>query len=62
MGIRETEVMAIGDDLADLTLFSRARIKIAMGNAHQEVRNQASAIAPTNDDEGVAWVIKEFRV
>jgi Cof subfamily protein (haloacid dehalogenase superfamily) len=62
LGIRETEVMAIGDDLADLTLFSRARIKVAVGNAHPEVQKQASTIAPSNDAEGVAWAIKEFRV
>lgn len=62
LGIHETEVMAIGDDLADLTLFSRARIKVAMGNARPEVQKQASAIAPSNDAEGVAWAIKKFSV
>ncbi len=61
LGIGETEVMAIGDDLADLTLFSRARIKVAMGNALTEVQKQASAIAPNNDAEGVAWAIKKFK-
>ena len=51
--ISQSEVMAIGDDLNDLPMFSRARIKIAMGNAQPELKEQATAIAPSNDDGGV---------
>jgi hydroxymethylpyrimidine pyrophosphatase-like HAD family hydrolase len=62
LGISQSEVMAIGDDLNDLPLFSRARIKVAMGNAQAELKMQATAVAPSNDDEGVAWALKQFSV
>jgi hydroxymethylpyrimidine pyrophosphatase-like HAD family hydrolase len=54
--------MVIGDDLNDLPLFSRAGIKVAMGNAHPELIEQATVIAPTNEDEGVAWALREYGI
>jgi phosphoglycolate phosphatase-like HAD superfamily hydrolase len=60
LGVSQSDVMAIGDDLNDLPMFAHARIKIAMGNANPEVRAQATVIAPTNDDEGVAWALRHF--
>jgi Cof subfamily protein (haloacid dehalogenase superfamily) len=62
LGINESEVISIGDDLNDLSLFSRARIKVAMGNAQEELKKQATVIAPGNDDEGVAWALKQFNI
>jgi len=60
--VDRSQVMAIGDDFNDLPLFSHARIKIAMGNAQAELKSQATAVAPSNDDEGVAWALKQFGV
>ncbi|MBI2850802.1 MAG: HAD-IIB family hydrolase [Chloroflexi bacterium] len=60
LGVSQSEVMAIGDDHNDLPMFSRARIKIAMGNAQPELKEQATAIAPSNDEEGVAWALRKF--
>jgi len=62
LGVSQSEVMAIGDDLNDLPLFSRARIKVAMGNAQPNLIEQATVVAPSHDDEGVAWALKEFGV
>ena len=55
-------VMVIGDDLNDLPMFSYARISVAMANAPEQVRQKATAVTPTNDDEGVAWALREFGV
>jgi len=60
--VPQSNVMAIGDNLNDLPLFSYARISIAMSNAPEQVKQKATAIAPTNDDEGVAWALREFGV
>jgi Cof subfamily protein (haloacid dehalogenase superfamily) len=57
-----SQVMAIGDGLNDLPMFAHARIKVAMGNARPELKDRATAVAPTNDDEGVAWALKHFGV
>ena len=57
-----SQVMAIGDNLNDLPMFSRARISVAMSNAPNQVKRGATAVAPSNDDEGVAWALKEFGI
>lgn len=62
LNVIQSEVMVIGDDLNDLPMFARARVKIAMGNAQAELKEHATAVAPSNDDEGVAWALKEFGV
>lgn len=60
--ISQSDVMVIGDDLNDLPMFSYARISVAMANAPEQVKQQATAVAPTNYNEGVAWALREFGV
>jgi hydroxymethylpyrimidine pyrophosphatase-like HAD family hydrolase len=31
-----------------------------MGNAPAEVKRRATVVAPTNDEEGVAWAVKKY--
>jgi hydroxymethylpyrimidine pyrophosphatase-like HAD family hydrolase len=64
LGIEREAVMAIGDNACDLEMFHHARVRVVMDNAPQAVKREAVAmgaiIAPGNDDEGVAWALKEF--
>jgi Cof subfamily protein (haloacid dehalogenase superfamily) len=60
LGVRRQKVMAIGDNVNDLAMFRYAGVRIAMGNAVEEVKRRACAVAPSNDQEGVAWALKEF--
>jgi hydroxymethylpyrimidine pyrophosphatase-like HAD family hydrolase len=60
LGIPACESLAIGDNFVDLPMFSVAGISVAMGNAAPEVKRRASAVAPSNDQEGVAWAINKF--
>ena len=62
LGVSPDEVMAIGDDLNDLSMFSRARIKVAMKNGRSELKKEATVVAPSNEDEGVAWALKEYGI
>jgi len=55
-------VLAIGDNPNDLPLFARAGVSVAMANAPDEVRRCASIVAPSNDDEGVAWALERFEL
>lgn len=48
------EVVAFGDNLNDLPMFEQADIKIAVGNARDEVKAAADIIIGTNSDNGVA--------
>jgi hydroxymethylpyrimidine pyrophosphatase-like HAD family hydrolase len=50
--------VVIGDNLNDLPMFPYARVRVAMGNAPEAVKQQALMIAPSNDEEGVAWVLE----
>lgn len=58
--ISSREVMAIGDNLVDLPMFEVAGFPVAMGNAPARVKQRAAAVAPTNEQEGVAWAIRKF--
>jgi Cof subfamily protein (haloacid dehalogenase superfamily) len=50
-------VMAVGDSQNDVSMFQVAGISVAMGNATEEVRRHADLLAPTNDEEGIVWVM-----
>jgi len=60
LGIKAGQVMAIGDNPNDLPMFARAGLSVAMGNAPPRVKRSAAAIAPSNDDGGVAWAVRRF--
>ncbi|MEM7029769.1 MAG: HAD family hydrolase [Chloroflexota bacterium] len=60
LGIVPEQTMTIGDNPNDVPMIQTAGIGIAMGNAPKSVKQEATAIAPTNDDEGVAWAIKKY--
>lgn len=44
----------------DLPLFEESGFKIAMGNADQKLKDNADIIAPSQKDDGVAWVIEKY--
>lgn len=62
LGITRQYVMAIGDDVNDIPMFTRAQISIAMSNAPEQVKEMATVVAPSNDEEGVAWALREFDI
>lgn len=54
-------VVAFGDNLNDLPMFEQADVKIAVGNAREEVKTAADIVIGTNDRDGVAeWLKEEF--
>jgi len=60
LGIALDEAMAVGDAHPDVDMFKVAGVGVAMGNAADEVKAQADAVAPANDAGGVAWAIRHF--
>jgi hypothetical protein len=60
LGIKQEEVMCIGDAPNDLHMIEYAGLGVAMGNAFEEVKEIANFITSSNDEEGVAEVIKKF--
>jgi Cof subfamily protein (haloacid dehalogenase superfamily) len=53
-------IATIGDMPNDILMFHRSGLSIAMGNASDEVKAQASAVTASNDDEGFAKAVRRF--
>ena len=53
------EIIAFGDDFADIGMLELCGLGVAMGNAIDEVKNIADIIIGSNDDDGIAYFIEE---
>jgi len=60
LGITQEETAAVGDGLADIAMFRKAGLSIAMENALSSVKEAAMLIAPSNDDDGAVWAIHQI--
>jgi hydroxymethylpyrimidine pyrophosphatase-like HAD family hydrolase len=60
LGIPRGSVMAIGDNQNDVPMFDQAGVSVAMGNAIPSIKKAARFVAPTNNDNGVAWALAKF--
>ncbi len=60
LGLPLREVVAVGDELNDLSMITVAGLGVAMGNAPRELRRAADVVAPSNDENGLAEVIRRF--
>ncbi len=60
LGIRQDEVMAIGDQENDLTMLAWAGLGVAMGQASAMVKQSARWVAPSVDEDGAAVAIERF--
>ena len=60
LGIPLAQTLAIGDNPNDMPMFAAAGVGVAMGNAPPPVKAAATVVGPSNDDEGVAWAVRQF--
>ena len=60
MKIPASEIATIGDMPNDVNMFRRSGFSIAMGNASDAVKAEASAVTAGYDDEGFAKAIEDF--
>jgi hypothetical protein len=58
--IPTTEIATIGDQPNDVLMFKRSGFSIAMGNASDQVKGQASATTDSFNDEGFAKAVERF--
>lgn len=59
-GIRQSEMIAVGDGYNDISMIQYAGLGVAMGNAPDDIKAIADYVAPTNDEDGLAVVIHQF--
>lgn len=55
-----SEIVAFGDDYADIGMLKLCGIGVAMGNAIQEVKDIADAITLSNEEDGVAAYLEKW--
>lgn len=60
LGIQMSEVVAIGDSLNDLAAIQAAGLGVAMGNAQIAVKENADVVTASNDDDGIALIIRDY--
>ena len=60
MDVPAEEIATIGDQPNDVLMFKRSGFSIAMGNASDEVKMQASAVTDSYNDEGFAKAMERF--
>jgi len=58
-GIKQSEIVAFGDDVNDIDLLTFAGVGVAMGNALDIVKNVADFVCLDNDSNGVAKWLEE---
>lgn len=59
-GLKREEIIGIGDGYNDFPLLMASGLKVAMGNANDELKKIADYIAPPVTEDGVATVIEKF--
>ncbi|MNJ45152.1 Sugar phosphatase YidA [compost metagenome] len=60
LGIEMSEVVAVGDSLNDLAAITAAGLGVAMGNAQETVKEQADVVTASNNDDGIALIIRDY--
>ena len=59
-GIAPETIATIGDMPNDVLMFKKSGLSIAMGNASDDVKAQASAVTDSYEDEGFAKAVHRF--
>jgi Cof subfamily protein (haloacid dehalogenase superfamily) len=57
LGISNAAIATVGDMHNDLAMFARSGVSIAMGNATDDVKQRATHVTTSNEDEGFACAI-----
>lgn len=60
LGIERGHICVFGDYLNDIPMMEQAGLPIAMGNAHEAVKEAALAVTDINDEDGVARAIEKY--
>lgn len=60
LNIKTEEIIGIGDGYNDFPLLMACGLKIAMGNAVDELKAIADFVVPTVDEDGLAVMIEKF--
>ncbi|MDL2224862.1 Cof-type HAD-IIB family hydrolase [Eubacteriales bacterium OttesenSCG-928-M02] len=60
LGIAQSEVMAIGDNMNDMSMIAWAGVGVAVDNAQPALKEMADVVAPPYEAGGIYAVIEEY--
>lgn len=60
LGIERESVIAIGDNMNDLSMINFAGLGVAVENAEEPVKKAAKLVVPSNNDDGVAYLLNKL--
>lgn len=60
LSIPTAQIATMGDMPNDVLMFRKSGFSIAMGNASDEVKSQASAVTDSNENDGFAKAVRKF--
>lgn len=60
LDVTKDRVICVGDSYNDLPMLRYAGLGVAMGNASDEVREQADYVTGSNDEDGIVTIIEKF--
>lgn len=60
LGIKQEEVIAMGDSYNDLSMLKFAGLGVAMANSPDDIKSEVEYITDSNMEDGVAKVIEKF--
>lgn len=58
--IKPEQVMALGDERNDISMFQFAGTAVAMENANEEAKKAADYITASNDEDGIKQAVEKF--
>lgn len=60
LGVSQAQTAAVGDGMADIAMFRKAGLSIAMENGHEPVRQSAVLVAPHHDQDDAVWAVTQI--
>ncbi len=60
LGLKKEEICVFGDYDNDIPMLENAGFPVAMGNSCEKLKEHASLVTRTNDNDGVAWAIMRY--
>lgn len=60
LGIKREETICIGDSMNDAPMIKWAGLGVIVANGSEEAKGYADVIAPSNDEDGVIYIIKKY--
>ncbi|WP_103752182.1 Cof-type HAD-IIB family hydrolase [Lactobacillus panisapium] len=60
LGIKTSEILAIGDEQNDIPMFNVAGTAVVMGNGSDAAKKHADYVTSTNDDDGIKQAFDKF--